>query len=137
MTPRACSQPAAACVLPLPQSLTRPPARAPAPTCVGPFLRSYSGISDHLDERHRVDEQLDDDDDPAEQVRLARTLQAMVRWRYVLGDDGKPVVGEDGRPKVESNARFVEWEDGSLQLMIGDEFVLDVQRREAPPGEFV
>ena len=40
------------------------------------------------------------------------------RWRWALGPDGEPV--------RQSNARFVRWSDGSLQLWLGDE-VLDAR----------
>nr|XP_016439241.1 PREDICTED: protein LEO1 homolog isoform X2 [Nicotiana tabacum]XP_033515084.1 protein LEO1 homolog isoform X2 [Nicotiana tomentosiformis] len=46
----------------------------------------------------------------------------IVRWRKVK----KP----DGTTTVESNARFVEWSDGSVQLMIGNE-VLDISVQDA------
>ncbi|XP_019243760.1 PREDICTED: protein LEO1 homolog isoform X2 [Nicotiana attenuata] len=46
----------------------------------------------------------------------------IVRWRKVK----KP----DGTTTVESNARFVEWSDGSVQLMIGNE-VLDMSVQDA------
>ena len=38
----------------------------------------------------------------------------VIRWRRKEG-------------KIESNARFVEWSDGSIQLMIGDE-VMNVKK---------
>lgn len=34
-----------------------------------------------------------------------------------------------GEPKYESNARFVRWSDGSLQLLLGDE-VLDTTEQD-------
>ncbi|XP_075519450.1 protein LEO1 homolog isoform X1 [Primulina tabacum] len=37
----------------------------------------------------------------------------IIRWRQVIGADGKI--------SLESNARFVTWSDGSLQLLIGNE----------------
>ncbi|KAJ8553713.1 hypothetical protein K7X08_024391 [Anisodus acutangulus] len=46
----------------------------------------------------------------------------IVRWRKVK----KP----DGTTTVESNARFVEWSDGSVQLIIGNE-VLDISTQDA------
>lgn len=45
----------------------------------------------------------------------------MLRWRY-----GRDARGEETR---ESNARFVRWSDGSLQLQIGSE-VLDVASQD-------
>ncbi|XP_047338144.1 protein LEO1 homolog [Impatiens glandulifera] len=46
----------------------------------------------------------------------------IVRWRVVQ----KP----DGKKSYESNARFVRWSDGSLQLLIGNE-VLDISVQDA------
>ncbi|KAL8457549.1 hypothetical protein ACS0TY_035422 [Phlomoides rotata] len=46
----------------------------------------------------------------------------VVRWRRVKHPDG--------RISIESNARFVEWSDGSLQLLIGNE-VLDISKQDA------
>lgn len=40
------------------------------------------------------------------------------RWRWAADEAGNSV--------RESNARFVRWSDGSLQLLLGDE-VLDVK----------
>ncbi|EIE23076.1 Leo1-like protein [Coccomyxa subellipsoidea C-169] len=55
------------------------------------------------------------DDQGTRRVRVRD--QNVIRWRRT--------VKEDGSSGIESNARFVRWSDGSLQLMIGDE-VLDV-----------
>ena len=45
-------------------------------------------------------------------------MPAPPRWRWAPGPDGEPV--------RQSNARFVRWSDGSLQLWLGDE-VLDAR----------
>ncbi|XP_057805093.1 protein LEO1 homolog [Salvia miltiorrhiza] len=52
-------------------------------------------------------------------IRLENNV---VRWRKVKHPDG--------RTSIESNARFVEWSDGSLQLLIGNE-VLDISKQDA------
>ncbi|KAL1566357.1 protein LEO1 isoform X3 [Salvia divinorum] len=52
-------------------------------------------------------------------IRLENNV---IRWRKV-----KP---PDGRTSIESNARFVEWSDGSMQLLIGNE-VLDISNQDA------
>lgn len=44
-----------------------------------------------------------------------------MRWRMRRGPDGREL--------RESNARFVRWSDGSLQLLVGNE-VLDVQQQD-------
>ena len=45
-------------------------------------------------------------------------LTNQLRWREV--------VDEEGQPARQSNARFVQWEDGTWQLLLGDE-VLDAK----------
>ncbi|KAL5077947.1 hypothetical protein RYX36_016931 [Vicia faba] len=52
-------------------------------------------------------------------IRLENNI---VRWREVKNSDGST--------SVESNARFVRWSDGSLQLLIGNE-VLDISEQDA------
>ncbi|XP_058788426.1 protein LEO1 homolog isoform X2 [Vicia villosa] len=52
-------------------------------------------------------------------IRLENNI---VRWREVKN--------RDGTTSVESNARFVRWSDGSLQLLIGNE-VLDISEQDA------
>ncbi|XP_058788431.1 protein LEO1 homolog isoform X3 [Vicia villosa] len=52
-------------------------------------------------------------------IRLENNI---VRWREVKNPDGTT--------SVESNARFVRWSDGSLQLLIGNE-VLDISEQDA------
>ncbi|GAU44270.1 hypothetical protein TSUD_133150, partial [Trifolium subterraneum] len=52
-------------------------------------------------------------------IRLENNI---VRWRKVTNPDGTT--------SVESNARFVRWSDGSLQLLIGNE-VLDISVQDA------
>uniref|UniRef100_A0A2P2LPC3 RNA polymerase-associated protein LEO1 n=1 Tax=Rhizophora mucronata TaxID=61149 RepID=A0A2P2LPC3_RHIMU len=54
--------------------------------------------------------------------RPIRLENNIVRWRKVKNPDGTT--------SVESNARFVRWSDGSLQLLIGNE-VLDVSEQDA------
>jgi len=44
-----------------------------------------------------------------------------VRWRFKKGADGQNLTDEDGRPQYESNARIVEWEDGTRTLFVGRE----------------
>ncbi|KAF5730195.1 hypothetical protein HS088_TW20G00567 [Tripterygium wilfordii] len=54
--------------------------------------------------------------------RRIRLENNIVRWRTVRNPDGTT--------SYESNARFVRWSDGSLQLLIGNE-VLDISTQEA------
>merc|ERR1712203_444980 len=44
-----------------------------------------------------------------------------VRWRFRKNAEGRNLMDEDGRPQYESNARLVEWEDGSMHFYIGAE----------------
>ena len=44
-----------------------------------------------------------------------------VRWRFKKGSDGQNQTDDDGRPQYESNARIVEWEDGTRTLYVGQE----------------
>jgi RNA polymerase-associated protein LEO1 len=44
-------------------------------------------------------------------------------------------LGIDGGPVRESNARFVRWSDGSLQLLLGCE-VLDVSGQDITSNNF-
>ncbi|XP_010457002.1 PREDICTED: protein LEO1 homolog [Camelina sativa] len=60
-------------------------------------------------------------DEPGAKKRI-RLENNIVRHRFVKGRDGKTY--------SESNARFVRWSDGSLQLLIGNE-VLDITEQEA------
>ncbi|VVB17579.1 unnamed protein product [Arabis nemorensis] len=60
-------------------------------------------------------------DEPGAKKRI-RLENNIVRHRFVKGRDGKTY--------SESNARFVRWSDGSLQLLIGNE-VLDITEQDA------
>jgi len=44
-----------------------------------------------------------------------------IRWRYKKDKKGKIVYDENGRPLMESNARLVEWEDGTSSIFVGKE----------------
>ncbi|KAI5330212.1 PREDICTED: RNA [Prunus dulcis] len=60
-----------------------------------------------------------DESGSKKRIRLENNI---VRWRRVRNPDGTT--------SCESNARFVRWSDGSLQLLIGNE-VLDISVQEA------
>ncbi|KAM1036131.1 hypothetical protein ACFX13_039926 [Malus domestica] len=60
-----------------------------------------------------------DESGSKKRIRLENNI---VRWRRVRNPDGTTT--------SESNARFVRWSDGSLQLLIGNE-VLDISVQEA------
>ncbi|KAK4486688.1 hypothetical protein RD792_006748 [Penstemon davidsonii] len=59
-----------------------------------------------------------DESGSKKRIRLENNV---VRWRKVKNRNGT---------SIESNARFVEWSDGSLQLLIGNE-VLDISKQDA------
>lgn len=65
------------------------------------------------------EEETFEDEQGRARVRLASN--AIIRWRLRRLPDGREV--------PESNARFVRWEDGSLQLFLGHE-VLDVATQD-------
>ncbi|KAF4670810.1 Paf1 complex component, variant 2 [Perkinsus olseni] len=60
---------------------------------------------------------------PDEKSRAAMTSRAenSIRWRFKEGSDNK---------EIESNARLVEWADGSLTLMVGKESFKVLKRDE-------
>ncbi|XP_047065990.1 protein LEO1 homolog [Lolium rigidum] len=60
-----------------------------------------------------------DESGTKKKIRLEDNI---VRWRNVRN--------ADGTTSVESNARFVKWKDGTMQLLIGNE-VLDISVHEA------
>ncbi|EMS45929.1 hypothetical protein TRIUR3_31336 [Triticum urartu] len=60
-----------------------------------------------------------DESGTKKKIRLEDNI---VRWRTVKNSDGTT--------SVESNARFVKWKDGTMQLLIGNE-VLDISVHEA------
>ncbi|PIN03742.1 hypothetical protein CDL12_23727 [Handroanthus impetiginosus] len=74
-----------------------------------------------FDPHTHVDEDIYVTDESGSKKRI-RLENNVVRWRKVK----KP----DGTISIESNARFVEWSDGSLQLLIGNE-VLDISKQDA------
>ncbi|PKA64939.1 hypothetical protein AXF42_Ash011541 [Apostasia shenzhenica] len=67
-----------------------------------------------------------DESGTKKRIRLEDNI---VRWRTVKNRDGTTTVLKEAN-HYESNARFVQWSDGSLQLLIGNE-VLDISVQEA------
>ncbi|KAA8541022.1 hypothetical protein F0562_024840 [Nyssa sinensis] len=74
-----------------------------------------------FDPKRYVDEDIVVTDESGSRKRI-RLENNIVRWRTVRNPDGKT--------SYESNARFVRWSDGSLQLLIGNE-VLDISVQDA------
>ncbi|KAJ0236332.1 Protein LEO1 [Hirschfeldia incana] len=72
-----------------------------------------------FDAKTFVEEDTFERDGAKTRIRLVNNI---VRHRFVKGRDGKTY--------SESNARFVRWSDGSLQLLIGNE-VLDITEQDA------
>lgn len=70
--------------------------------------KPYDSNTFQVSQEYYVDEQ------GTRRIKLTNQL----RWREATDDDGRPI--------RQSNARFVQWEDGSWQLLLGDE-VLDVK----------
>jgi len=57
--------------------------------------------------------------------KLGRSIDFVMRWRFKKNANMERQLDENGSPIIESNSRFVQWSDGSIQLLIGDE-VFDV-----------
>ncbi|KAF6171381.1 hypothetical protein GIB67_009522 [Kingdonia uniflora] len=74
-----------------------------------------------FDPKTYTEEDMFETDESGSKKRI-RLENNVVRWRSVH----KP----DGTKSYESNARFVKWSDGSIQLLIGNE-VLDISVQEA------
>uniref|UniRef100_A0A1J3H4X2 RNA polymerase-associated protein LEO1 n=1 Tax=Noccaea caerulescens TaxID=107243 RepID=A0A1J3H4X2_NOCCA len=74
-----------------------------------------------FDAKTFVEEDAIETDEPGTKKRI-RLENNIVRHRFVKGRDGKT--------HSESNARFVRWSDGSIQLLIGNE-VLDITEQDA------
>ncbi|KAG1338285.1 protein LEO1 [Cocos nucifera] len=74
-----------------------------------------------FDRKTYVEEDVFVTDESGAKKRI-RLEDNIVRWRAVKN--------HDGTTSYESNARFVRWEDGSLQLLIGNE-VLNISVNEA------
>ncbi|CAF1716431.1 unnamed protein product [Brassica oleracea var. botrytis] len=83
-------------------------------------VSSIMGIDPNpFDAKTFVEEDTFERDGAKTRIRLVNNI---VRHRFVKGRDGKTY--------SESNARFVRWSDGSLQLLIGNE-VLDITEQDA------
>ncbi|XP_009111978.1 protein LEO1 homolog isoform X1 [Brassica rapa] len=83
-------------------------------------VSSIMGIDPNpFDAKTFVEEDTFERDGEKTRIRLVNNI---VRHRFVKGRDGKTY--------SESNARFVRWSDGSLQLLIGNE-VLDITEQDA------
>ncbi|KAK8791687.1 hypothetical protein WA538_002893 [Blastocystis sp. DL] len=68
----------------------------------------------------------------AELVEKKRTsrAEALIRWRWKRDSNGEIIRDARGKPIRESNARIVKWSDGSYQLLIGEDNVLDIQLQD-------
>ncbi|KAK4437005.1 protein LEO1 [Sesamum alatum] len=110
---------------------TGPPLELEIPLCPPPAesdkmnmikVSNIMGIDPKPFEPHTYVEEdfyVTDESGSKKRIRLENNV---VRWRRVK----KP----DGTTAIESNARFVEWSDGSQQLLIGNE-VLDISKQDA------
>ncbi|KAK6123092.1 hypothetical protein DH2020_043153 [Rehmannia glutinosa] len=108
-----------------------PPLELEIPLCPPPAesdkmnmikVSNIMGIDPKPFDPHSYEEEdfyVTDESGSKKRIRLENNV---VRWRKVK----RP----DGTASIESNARFVEWSDGSLQLLIGNE-VLDISKQDA------
>lgn len=100
--------------------LRRPPALPDKMNMIK--VSNIMGIeSKPFDPKTYVEEDMFVTDESGSNKRI-RLDNNIVRWRKIQKPDGKQV--------FESNARFVRWSDGSLQLLIGNE-VLDISEQDA------
>jgi len=47
--------------------------------------------------------------------------ESTIRYRYQYDENGQIMKDEMNEPVFESNAKFIEWEDGSIMLQVGEE----------------
>lgn len=100
--------------------LRRPPGRPERMNMVK--VSNIMGIEPKpFDPKTFVEEDVFVTDESGTKKRI-RLEDNIVRWRNVKA--------RDGRTSIESNARFVKWSDGSMQLLIGNE-VLNITVQEA------
>jgi len=67
-----------------------------------------------------------------EKNHFGDAIAAMVRWRPKVDDSGEMICDENG-PILESNARLVQWSDGTYQMVVG-ELVFDARLNAAENG---
>jgi len=60
-----------------------------------------------------------------------------VRWRFKMDEHGKKERDENNEAVLESNTQFVEWEDGTTMLQIGNEYYDVLEREENRSHLFV
>jgi RNA polymerase-associated protein LEO1 len=58
---------------------------------------------------------------PQRELESCGHASCVVRWRYVLDNDGMQILDENGRPKMESNAKLVKFSDGTYQVIVGQD----------------
>lgn len=78
------------------------------------FVRTPNFIKIQMDE---YDEGLYNDE--SERI-LFEGSTAVIRWRVQRDSNGEIVCDSTGKPVKESNARMIQWSDGSVQLIVGD-----------------
>lgn len=78
------------------------------------FVRTPNFIKIQMEE---YDEALYNDDT---ERTLFEGSTAVVRWRVQRDENGEIVCDSAGKPIKESNARMIQWSDGSMQLVVGD-----------------
>lgn len=72
--------------------------------------------------------------DPEEEKSLfGDAIAALVRWRPKVDESGTVVCDPDGKAVLESNARLIQWSDGTYQLVVG-ELVFDARLNASENG---
>ncbi|KAH9420566.1 Paf1 complex component [Dermatophagoides pteronyssinus] len=92
-------------------------------------LPNFLSIDTHPYDPQWYEDEIDEDEvhDDEGRARLKLKVENTVRWRNVTDEDGET-------HSRESNARVVEWSDGSRSLHLGDE-IFDIQTLNLLPGE--
>lgn len=99
--------------------------------CVNPNLGSkkyylklpnFLSIGTHEYDPQCYEDEIDEDErqDQEGKAKLKLRVENTIRWRKTTD--------EDGNEKIESNARIVEWSDGSMSLHLGSE-MFDVNEK--------
>ncbi|KAH7640181.1 Paf1 complex component, variant 3 [Dermatophagoides farinae] len=92
-------------------------------------LPNFLSIDTHPYDPQWYEDEIDEDEvhDDEGRARLKLKVENTIRWRNVTDDDCQ-------MQSRESNARVVQWSDGSMSLHLGDE-IFDIQTLNLLPGE--
>lgn len=85
-------------------------------------LPNFLSIGTHEYDPATYEDEIDEDEavDNEGRARLKLRVENTIRWRKVIDNDGEE--------QVQSNARVVEWSDGSMSLYLGSE-IFDINEK--------